>query len=229
MLIPCIDLQGGQAVQLVHGRKRELAVADVFGLLEKFKFYSWLHLIDLDAAIGTGDNNKLVRELCLRARKHYKLKVRVGGGIRTTARGQEITRWGADQVIIGSAVFRDGKINLGFLRQLTKRVAPRKIVIALDTAKGHITTHGWRRRLALRPESVMPRLEPFCSAFLCTDVDREGTMTGANLDWLRKLRGATKHPIIAAGGIKTRREIAALEKIGMHAAVGMAVYKNRLR
>ena len=75
----------------------------------------------------------------------------------------------------------------------------------------------------------MPQLEPFCAAFLCTDVDREGTMTGANLDWFRKLRAATTHPVIAAGGIKTRREINALEKIGMDAAVGMAMYKNRLR
>ena len=229
MLIPCIDLQDGQAVQLVHGRKRELAVADVFGLLEKFKSYEWLHVIDLDAAIGTGDNNALARELCLRARKGYRLKVRVGGGIRTAPRAQEITKWGADQIVIGSAAFREGKINLRFLRQLTRKLAAARIVIALDTAKGHITINGWRRKLSLRAENVMSQLEPFCAAFLCTDVDREGTMSGANLDWFRKLRTATKHPIIAAGGIKTLREISALEKIGMDAAVGMAVYKNRLR
>jgi phosphoribosylformimino-5-aminoimidazole carboxamide ribotide isomerase len=229
VLIPCIDLQDGQAVQLVHGRKRELAVADVFGLLEKFKSYEWLHVIDLDAAIGTGDNNALARELCLRARKLYKLKVRVGGGIRTAPRAQEITKWGADQIVIGSAAFREGKINLRFLRQLTRKLAAARIVIALDAAKGHITINGWRRKLSLRAENVMSQLEPFCAAFLCTDVDREGTMTGANLEWFRKLRNATKHPIIAAGGIKTRREINSLEKIGMDAAVGMAVYKNRLR
>ena len=229
MLIPCIDLQGGQAVQLVHGRKRELAVADVFGLLEKFKSYEWLHLIDLDAAIGTGNNNALAHELCIEARKRYKLKVRVGGGIRSAARAQEIAAWGADQIIIGSAAFRNGKINTALLRRLTKKLACDRIVIALDTAKGYITVNGWRRKLSLRPESVMSQLVSFCSAFLCTDVDREGTMTGANLDWFRKLRAATKHPIIAAGGIKTRREITALEKIGMDAAVGMAVYKNRLR
>ncbi|MGC1418306.1 MAG: HisA/HisF-related TIM barrel protein [Candidatus Acidiferrum sp.] len=228
MLIPCIDLQDGQAVQLVHGRKRELTVADVFSLLDKFKSYSWLHLIDLDAAIGTGDNNALARELCIEARKRYKFKVRVGGGIRTVARAMEIAKWGANQIIVGSAAFQKGKINLRFLRDLTKKVPPRKIVIALDTARGRITIHGWRRRLALSPENVMPGLEPYCSAFLCTDVDREGTMSGANLDWFRKLRAATKHPIIAAGGIKTRREISALEKIGMDAAVGMAIYKNRL-
>jgi phosphoribosylformimino-5-aminoimidazole carboxamide ribotide isomerase len=229
VLIPCIDLQGGQAVQLVHGRKRELAVADVFGLLEKFKSYPWLHLIDLDAAVGAGDNNALARELCLQARKRYKLKVRVGGGIRTVTRAREIAKWGADQIIIGSAAFRDGKINTRFLLRLTKKINPRRIVIALDTAKGRITIHGWRSKLALRPENVIAQLEQFCGAFLCTDVDREGTMTGANLDWFRKLRAASAHPIIAAGGIKTRREITALEKIGMDAAVGMAVYKNRLR
>lgn len=229
MLIPCIDLQDGQAVQLIHGRKRALAVADVFGLLEKFKSYPWLHIIDLDAAIGTGNNNELARELCLHARKRYKLKVRVGGGIRTSARAQEILKWGAEQIIIGSAAFREGKINTRFLRRLTKKVASHRIVIALDTAKGDITINGWRRKLALRPENVMAQLEPFCAAFLCTDVDREGTMTGANLDWFRKLRAATAHPVIAAGGIKSNREIGALEKIGMDAAVGMAVYKNRLR
>jgi phosphoribosylformimino-5-aminoimidazole carboxamide ribotide isomerase len=228
VLIPCIDLQGGQAVQLVRGRKRELAVADVFGLLEKFKSYPWLHLIDLDAAIGTGDNNALAHELCIQARKRYKLKIRVGGGIRTTARAHEIVRWGADQVIIGSAAFREGQINARFFGQLTKKLAPARIVIALDTAKGHITVNGWRRKLALRPEDVMLQLEPFCCAFLCTDVDREGTMTGANLDWFRKLREATTHPIIAAGGIKTRRDINTLESIGMDAAVGMAIYKNCL-
>ncbi|HEY6385277.1 MAG TPA: HisA/HisF-related TIM barrel protein [Candidatus Acidoferrum sp.] len=229
MLIPCIDLQGGQAVQLIHGRKRELAEADVFGLLEKFKSYAWLHLIDLDAAIGTGDNNALARELCLEARKRYKFKVRIGGGIRIIARAEEIARWGAEQIIIGSAAFRSGKINTRFLRRLTKKVAGVRIVIALDTAKGHITINGWRRKLSLRPENVMMQLEPFCAAFLCTDVDREGTMTGANLDWFRKLRAATTHPIIAAGGIKTRDEINALENIGMDAAVGMAVYKHRVR
>ncbi len=229
MLIPCIDLQGGQAVQLVHGRRRELAVADVFGLLQKFRKYPWLHVIDLDAAMGKPGNDELVHQLCLKARSHYGVKVRVGGGIRTAVRAAAIAGWGVEQIIIGSAAFRDGKVNARFLRQLRKKVDARRIVIALDTEKGQVVTHGWRRALKLRAEEVMAQLEPFCAAFLCTDVDREGTMSGANLEWFRRLRSATSHPIIAAGGIKTRREIAALEKIGMDAAVGMAVYKNQLR
>jgi phosphoribosylformimino-5-aminoimidazole carboxamide ribotide isomerase len=229
VLIPCIDLQGGKAVQLVHGNKRQLAVADVFGLLKKFKKYQWLHIIDLDAAIGNGSNNELASELCTRARKDFGMKVRMGGGIRSVSRAEEIAGCGARQIIIGSAAFHDGKVNSRFLRQLTKKVDRKRIVIALDTAKGQITIHGWRKRLSLQAERVMPQLEKFCAAFLCTDVDREGTMAGANLAWFRLLRSATKHPIIAAGGIKTHREIAALEQMGMDAAVGMAMYKNRLR
>jgi phosphoribosylformimino-5-aminoimidazole carboxamide ribotide isomerase len=229
LLIPCIDLQDGQAVQLVHGREGELAVADVFSLLRKFTKYPWLHVIDLDAAMGKGQNDDLVRELCASARKDFGTKVRVGGGIRAVSRAEQIVEWGASQVILGSAAFRDGKVNTRFLRQLTKYLHRKQIIIALDTAHGNIAIHGWRKRIALQAEQVMLQLEPFCAGFLCTDVDREGTMSGANLEWFRKLRAVTSHPIIAAGGIKTRREIAALEKMGMDAAVGMAMYKNRLR
>jgi len=229
VLIPCIDLQSRQAVQLVHGRKRELAVTDVFGLLKKFKKYSWLHVIDLDAAMGKGQNDALVRELCKGARKELGMRVRVGGGIRTVPRAEEIAGWGAHQIIVGSAAFDQGKINTEFLKRLTKKVPQRKVIIALDTAHGRIAIHGWRKRIAQQAENVMTQLEPFCAGFLCTDVDREGTMTGANLEWFRTLREATSYPIIAAGGIKAMREIAALEKIGMDAAVGMAMYKNRLR
>ena len=229
MLIPCIDLQGGQAVQLVHGRRRELVVADVFGLLAKFRQYPWLHLIDLDAAMGKSGNAQLVQELCAKARNQNGMKVRVGGGIRTVRRAATVAGWGPDQIIIGSAAFRDGKVNTTFLRRLVKKVDRNQIVLALDTAKGCIVTHGWRKKLRLRAEQVFTQLEPFCTAFLCTDVDREGTLSGVNLDWFRRLREATAHPVIAAGGIKTRREIAALQKLGMDAAVGMALYKNLLR
>jgi phosphoribosylformimino-5-aminoimidazole carboxamide ribonucleotide (ProFAR) isomerase len=229
VLIPCIDLQSGQAVQLVHGRKRELAVADVLGLLEKFRKYEWLHVIDLDAAMGKRANEKLVKELCREARASYGMKVRVGGGIRSVARAVAVASWNPAQIIIGSAAFRGGKPDLRFLEKLTRKVAPAKVVIALDTLKGMITTQGWRRKLKLRPAEVMEQLTPFCAAFLCTDVDREGTMSGANLAWFRSLRKATAHPIIAAGGIKTRREVAALENLGMDAAAGMAMYKNILR
>jgi len=229
VLIPCIDLQAGQAVQLVRGRRQELAVADVFAQLEKFKRYPWLHIIDLDAAMNKGDNDELVEALCGRARRKYKMKVRAGGGVRSVSRAQQLVKCGATQIIIGSAAFAKGKINLHFLRALNHAVPRKRIVLALDTYRGKITTQGWRKSVALQPQQVMASFEAFCAAFLCTDVDREGTLAGANLDYFRDLRAATRHPIIAAGGIRTRREVSALARLNMDAAVGMALYKNVIR
>jgi len=229
VLIPCIDLQGGQAVQLVHGRRRELAVSDVFGLLKRFGHHEWLHVIDLDAAMRKGHNRRLVSELCVRAKREHGMKVRFGGGIRTVRAAEQLIRLGVAQIIIGSAAFSKGRPNLAFLKRLRGRVKKRQVLIALDTAKGKIVVDGWRTSLRLSPSEVMAALEPFCGGFLCTDVDREGTMSGVNLKWFRDLRGATKLPIVAAGGISSRREIRALEKLGMDAAVGMALYKNRVR
>jgi phosphoribosylformimino-5-aminoimidazole carboxamide ribotide isomerase len=229
VLIPCIDLQGGQAVQLVNGRRRELAVADVFGLLKRFQGYEWLHVIDLDAAMGKGHNNLLVRELCLRGTREYRMKVRVGGGIRTVRRAEMLVKLGAHQVIVGSAAFQHSRPNLRFLKRLANRVSKRHVLIALDTARGRIAIEGWRKSLEVAPAEVMDELAPYCGGFLCTDIDREGTMRGPNLEWFRALRAASKLPIVAAGGISTKREIRALEKLNMDAAVGMALYKNRVR
>jgi len=228
LLIPCIDLQRGKAVQLVHGRRRELAVEDVLGLLERFSKYEWLHVIDLDAAMRKGNNNRLVRQLFLQAHKQYKMKTRVGGGIRTVKRARSLRKLGVQQIIIGSAAFRNSQPNTRFLKRLAQCVGKQHVVIALDTAKGHVVTHGWRTALTVQAAAVFAALEPYCGGFLCTDVDREGTMSGVNLRWFRALRKATRLPIIAAGGISTTREVGALEEIGMDAAVGMALYKNRV-
>jgi phosphoribosylformimino-5-aminoimidazole carboxamide ribotide isomerase len=225
MIIPCIDLQDGRAVQLVHGRKMRLAVADVFGLLDRFRQYPLLHVIDLDAAMGKGSNARLVRELCKRA----PMRVRVGGGIRTTARAARILDAGAEKIIVGSAAFRDGEVNRTFLARLAERVGRKKMIVAVDTEGGHILVRGWQEKLRLRPDEVFQELGRYASEFLCTYVDTEGTMRGTNLAWFRALRRATKLPITAAGGIRSRREVRALERMGMNAAVGMALYLNRLR
>jgi phosphoribosylformimino-5-aminoimidazole carboxamide ribotide isomerase len=224
MIIPCIDLQNGKAVQLVRGRKRALSIHDVLGLLERFREYPILHVIDLDAAIGTGSNSRWIKILSRRA----KMKIRVGGGIRSVARAQKILSWGADKIIVGSAAFRNGQIARDFLRKLRARVGRKNVILALDTERGQIVVRGWRQRLKLRPEDVIPQLEPYCSGFLCTFVDNEGTMKGTDLAWFRQLRRVTKKPITAAGGIRSHKEIRALEKLGMHAAVGMALYLGKL-
>ena len=224
MIIPCIDLQQGRAVQLVHGSRLRLAVEDVFGLLDRFRAYPLLHVIDLDAAMGRGSNARLVGQLCRKAR----MRVRVGGGIRTTARAKRLIHAGAEKVIIGSAAFLNGGVNTRVLSRLATAIGKKRIMVAVDTQGGRILVRGWQEKLSLTPEKVFGELEPYASEFLCTYVDAEGTMRGTNLRWFSKLRKATRLPITAAGGIRSAREVGELERLGMNAAVGMALYLNRL-
>ncbi|HZP32274.1 MAG TPA: HisA/HisF-related TIM barrel protein [Candidatus Acidoferrales bacterium] len=225
VIVPCIDLQDGRAVQLVHGRKLRLAVEDVFGLLERFREYPLLHVIDLDAAMRRGSNSRLVGRLCRKA----PMRVRVGGGIRTVARAKRLIAAGAEKVIVGSAAFRDGGIDERFLSSLRRAIGRKRIIVAVDTQGGRILVRGWQEKLRLTPDRVFAQLEPYASEFLCTYVDAEGTMRGTNLRWFRQLRDATRLPITAAGGIRSAHEVRALEQLGMNAAVGMALYLNRLR
>jgi phosphoribosylformimino-5-aminoimidazole carboxamide ribotide isomerase len=227
MMIPCIDLQDGRAVQLVHGRERKLAVDDVFSLLDRFGRHPLIHVIDLDAAMRKGSNARLVRELCAAAKKR-KMRVRVGGGIRTVAQAARIASWGAEKIIVGSAAFKDARVNESFLNRLAKKIGRRRVMIALDTDGGKILVRGWQDKLRLRPDEVIPELEKYASGFLCTYVDAEGTMRGTNLEWFRSLRRATTRPITAAGGIRSQEEIRALARIKMDAAVGMALYTGKL-
>lgn len=224
MIVPCIDLMGGRAVQLVRGRRRALAVEDVLGLLDRFRRHTWLHIIDLDAALRRGRNDALVRALLAATPQ----RVRVGGGVRTVARAEQLVALGADQVIVGSRAFARGRVNTRFLSDLKTRIGRPRIVIALDSDGGRIAVRGWREKLALTPQQAMPVLGPFCAAFLCTDVDREGSLAGADLAWFRSLRAATQRPIIAAGGISSRREVRSLARLDMDAAIGMAMYTGRL-
>jgi phosphoribosylformimino-5-aminoimidazole carboxamide ribotide isomerase len=224
MIIPCIDLQDGKAVQLVRGRKRALAVDDVLGLLDRFRDYPILHVIDLDAAMRKGSNARWIKRLCANAKR----KVRVGGGIRTAARAERILSWGAEKIIVGSAAFENGEVARGFLRELAARVGRKRVIVALDTEGGRIVVRGWREKLKLRPGDVIPELEPYCSEFFSTFVDNEGTMKGTDLAGFRRLRRATRFPITAAGGIRSMREVRALEKLGMNAAIGMAIYTGKL-
>src|SRR6202166_1533019 len=177
MMIPCIDLQNGRAVQLVHGRKLKLAVDDVFGLLDRFGGHPLIHVIDLDAAMRKGSNGRLVRGLCIAAKKR-KMRVRVGGGIRTVAQAAKIANWGAEKIIVGSAAFKDGNVNDKFLGRLVAKIGRSRVIVALDTEGGKILVRGWQDKLRLRPDEVIPQLEKYSSGFLCTYVDAEGTKIG---------------------------------------------------
>ena len=222
MIIPCIDLMGGKVVQLVQGQENSKAFAlpDPLAVLEEFHEYPEIQVIDLDAAMGREAQSDIVRDLCRRK------PCRVGGGIRSVERALEVVNDGARKVIVGSAAFTSTGIYNEFLRALARAVPRDKIMIAVDCLGDRVAIRGWKEVLQLTSGEALPALEPYCSEFLCTYIDLEGKLQGTNLDWFRKLRAATRLPITAAGGITTDEEIHALEEMGMHAALGMSIYRK---
>jgi phosphoribosylformimino-5-aminoimidazole carboxamide ribonucleotide (ProFAR) isomerase len=222
MIIPCIDLMGRKVVQLVQGRDKALELPDPLAVLEKFAEFPEIQVIDLDAALGRGSagNADIVRKLCQRR------TCRVGGGIRSVERALEVVSDGAHKVIVGSSAFTVQGINHDFLRSLAAAIPREKLMVAVDCLGDHVAVHGWRTVLPLTSSDALPQLEPYCSEFLCTYIDAEGKLQGTDLEWFRKLRAVTNLPITAAGGITTEEEIRALDALGMHTALGMAIYRK---
>lgn len=222
MIIPCIDLMDRKVVQLVQGREKALEGDSPLEMLRRFAKFPEIQVIDLDAAIGHGSNDDIVRLIAAHA------KTRIGGGVRSAERALALVEQGAFRVIVGTAAFDDEGANVELLQSLVDAVGRERLVIALDSKEGKIVVKGWRQAMDFTAEEVVRSLEPYCSGFLCTYVDKEGMMQGTDLDWFRRLRAATKLEITAAGGITTVEEILALTEMNIHCAVGMAIYTGRL-
>ena len=222
MIIPCIDLMGGKVVQLVQGRDLALVGDSPEEMLRKFAAFPEIQVIDLDAAMSRGSNGELVRWLASRA------VTRVGGGVRSVERARDVVDQGAHRVIVGTAAFSTSGIHAAFLGELRAAVGRERLIVALDSKDGRIVVKGWRESTDLTAEQVLGELEPYCSGFLCTYVDKEGMLQGTDLEWFRRLRAATSLELTAAGGITTLEEVRALQAMGVHAALGMAIYTGKL-
>ena len=223
MLIPSIDLMGGKIVQLVQGEKKALEFDNFEPWLERFSKYSMVQIVDLDAALGRGDNRQVVRSLLRR------LPCQVGGGIRTAKRAQEMLAEGALRVVIGSSLIKDGGIHRAFAEQLAQQVSADKLVFAVDSKGGKVAIRGWRQLTDISPADMISALEPWCRGFLYTHIDTEGLLLGMPLDIVAQLRKATQKRLIVAGGIRTESEIQQLHAMGVDAVVGMAIYLELLK
>ena len=224
MIFPSIDLMDGKVVQLVQGERgnKKIEIEDVLGVARKFSKYT-IQLIDLDAAMGRGDNLRIVKVLC------RQFKCRVGGGIRDLDRAREIIKAGALKIIIGSSVFKNGEVDILFLKQLNKHIGKDKIIIAIDSKKGKVVIKGWKESTGKDPVKLVKELSPYCSEFLYTYVDKEGMMEGTDFSTLRNLKQATSNEITAAGGISSMNEIKRLERLKVNSVLGMALYKGKIK
>ena len=212
MIIPSIDLMDGKAVQLEQGKKKILERDNPLDLAKEFRKYGEIAVIDLDAALGVGNNLKIIKEICKIA------DCRVGGGIRTIKKANELLQAGAKKIIIGT------KATPLFLKQLPKA----RVIVAIDTKDQFIVTKGWKNKTNKTPFEVIKETETYCSEFLFTNVDREGLMQGVDLDAIKKIRKATKNTITIAGGITTLEDINSLESLNTNSQIGMALYTNKI-
>jgi phosphoribosylformimino-5-aminoimidazole carboxamide ribotide isomerase len=222
MLIPSIDLQAGRIVQLVQGERLALATDDFSGWIARFKSSPQVQLIDLDAAKNAGDNASLVASICA------QLPCRVGGGIRSVERARRLLDAGAQRVIVGSAVFRDGRPDLALAERLEREIGVDRWIAAVDARGGRVVVDGWRTQLSITPEDATRALEPYTGEFLFTNVDVEGLMRGVDRSAIERVRAATTRRVTAAGGVTSMVEVEWLDSIGVDAVVGMALYTGRI-
>ena len=231
MLIPSIDLMGGRIVQLVRGETLKLSFDDFDYWIERFGGYPLVQLIDLDAAMRVGENSELIAGICKR------LPCQVGGGLRTAEDGRRLLDAGAKRVIYGSSLFgaeaegvemkrRHKVIRLEFAEGLKRALGEEALCFSVDTKGGKVAVRGWKDSVELGPEEAVTWLEDYCSAFLYTNVDTEGTMAGFPMDVAAILRATTGRQLIVAGGIKAMSEVEALDAMGVDAVAGMAVYSG---
>lgn len=213
MIVPSIDLQGGRTVQLVGGETLAIDAGDPRPLLAQFALAGEVAVVDLDAARGEGDHRGLIEELCAQHR------VRVGGGIRDYATAKAWLDAGAARVVIGTAA----------QPELLGRLPRDRVVAALDERGGEVVTHGWRQGSGHALFERLAALRPYCGGFLVTFVEREGRLQGTDLARAAEIvRRAGEARVTIAGGVTTADEVAALDRMGADAQVGMALYTGRL-
>jgi phosphoribosyl-ATP pyrophosphohydrolase len=213
MIIPSIDLMNGQTVQLIGGLDHALDAGHPGPIAERFGRVGEVAVIDLDAALSKGSNAELIRGLLRTTR------CRVGGGIRSVEAALGWLDAGAQKVILGTAAKPE------LLRQLPRE----RVIAALDARDGEVVVEGWTQGTGLRIEDQMHALRGFVSGFLVTFVEREGRLGGTDLSRVASLvEAAGDARVTIAGGVTTADEVAALDRAGADAQVGMALYTGRM-
>ncbi len=213
MIIPSIDLMDGQTVQLVGGEKKTLDAGDPLPIAASFRLAGEIAVVDLDAALGRGTNAHLIEQLVRVA------PCRVGGGIRDVAAALRWLDAGATSVVLGTAA-----------RPEILRALPRaRVIAALDARDGEVVVEGWTRGTGRTVVDRMHELRDYVGGFLVTFVEKEGRLGGTALDKVAALvEAAGSARVTIAGGVTTPEEVAALDRLGADAQVGMALYTGRL-
>ncbi len=227
ILVPAVDVHRGRVVRLVHGDPaRETSYGeDPAEAARRFAGAGarLVHLVDLDAALGTGDNAAALAAAAAACRE-AGAEVQVGGGLRTLADVERVLRSGAGRAVLGTAAAADPAM----VTEAVVRFGDR-VVVALDVRRGRVLTHGWTRD-AGRVDDLLPALDAAgAPRFLVTAIGADGTLTGPDLALYERTGRATARPVLASGGVRSVEDLRALAAAGVEGAVvGKALHEGRL-
>lgn len=225
IVYPAVDLRGGRVVQLVGGRPEDECVSlpDPVAVARHWveDGFRALHVVDLDAALGTGSNRDAIQAILAAV----DVPVQVGGGVRDDDTADALLDAGAVRVIVGTRAVEDRP----WLEALATRW-PGRIVVAADIRDGLVVTRGWTEGTGLEAAALLEHLAPLpLAGILVTDVSREGRMQGVDADRFAALVAATHHPLLASGGIRDIDDLHELARRGVAGAVlGMALYTGAI-
>ena len=224
ILLPAVDVKDGQAVRLVRG---ELANQSNYGapLDAALDFQSagaeWIHLVDLDAAFGTGSNHEILADVI----KKLDIKVELSGGIRNEESLKRALDTGCERINLGTAALEDPDWTASVVSRFGERIA-----VGLDVRGHTLAARGWTKEGGDLFETIERLDRDGCSRYVVTDVNKDGTLQGPNLALLKEVCGATNKPVIASGGVSTLddvRALRALTEIGIEGSiVGKALYSG---
>ena len=224
-ILPAIDLKQGCAVRLSKGEMQSAKIysKDPCELAKKFEDLGakWLHLVDLDGAFaGEAINFKAIERIV----KSTRLSVEVGGGIRDEARIKQYFNLGVDRFILGSAALK----NPDFVRRMAKLY---RIVVGIDAKNGLVATEGWAELSRVKATDLArDYADAGVCAIICTDISRDGMLSGVNVEFSRSIAKASGIDTIASGGVKDMNDIITLKNAGLIAGVivGKAYYEGTL-
>ncbi|TVP76600.1 MAG: 1-(5-phosphoribosyl)-5-[(5-phosphoribosylamino)methylideneamino] imidazole-4-carboxamide isomerase [Gemmatimonadales bacterium] len=226
-------MKGGRTVQLVGGRPEDerVSLPDPGAVARRWREmgFGCLHVVDLDAALGTGDHLALIGQLVEEARRGADdappVEIQVGGGIRDDGRAAAVLDAGADRIIVGTRALEDRP----WLEALARR-HPGQVAVAADIRDGFVLSRGWTESTGLEVGRFLEGLGGLpLAGVLCTDVGREGRVEGIDREGVSRVLAASPHPVWISGGVSTARELTFLAEAGARGAVlGMALYTGAL-
>lgn len=225
-VIPCVDIQQGRAVRLLEGdpKRETVYFADPRQAAQHWAAGGcrWLHLVDLDAAMGRGDNRAVIQEIA----REVPCRVEVGGGIRSLESAQAWLEH-VDRIVLGTAAITQPEL----VEALLANYGPERLVVSIDAKGGRVALRGWRELSEVSAVSLAERVAAQgVRCVIYTDISRDGTMRGVDPEPVARLREAYPHTLLAGGGVASEADLELYQRLGLNGAiVGRALYEGKIR